>query len=107
MANATAEIMWMQSLFNELGCPISTLATLWCDNVGAIYLSANHVFHAQTKHIELDYHFIHEQIQLGKLQVKFISSKDQVADILTKPLGHLHFECHRDKLRLLLHPPSI
>ena len=107
MANATTEIIWMQSLFHELGCPISTTATLWCENVGAIYLSVNPVFHARTKHIELDYHFVCEQIQLGKLQAKFISSDDQVADILTKPLGRLPFERHRDKLRLLLHLPSV
>ena len=107
MANATTEIIWMQSLLTELGCLMPTPATLWCDNVGAIYLSANPVFHARTKHIELDYHFVREQINLGKVHVRFISSEDQIADILTKPLGRVPFKKHRDKLRLLLHPPSV
>ena len=107
MANAIAEIMWLHSLLTELGCLSSTPATLWCDNVGAIYLSANPVFHARTKHIELDYHFVREQNQQGKVIVKFISSEDQIADILTKPLGRSLFEKHRLKLRLLSHPPSV
>lgn len=107
MANATAEIMWLHSLLNELGCPPSTPATLWYDNVGAIYLSANPVFHARTKHIELDYHFVREKIQQGKVIVKFISSEDQIADILTKPLGRVLFEKHHSKLRLLSHPSSV
>ena len=107
MENATAEIMWMRSLLSELGCPLSTPATLQCDNVGAIYLSANPVFYARTKHIELDYHFVREQIQQGKVVVRFISSEDQIADILTKPLGRASFKRHRNKLRLLEHVPSV
>ena len=107
MANATAEIMWMQSLLSELGCSLPHPATLWCDNVGAIYLTANPVFHARTKHIELDYHFVREQIQLGRVRVKFISSADQIADILTKSLSCVPFDRHRSKLRLISHAPSV
>jgi hypothetical protein len=46
LANATAEVMWVHILLTE-----------WCDNIGATYLSANPVFHARTKHIEVNYHF--------------------------------------------------
>jgi len=52
MANATAEIIWIQTLLKELRLANSSSATLWCDNLGATYLSANPVFHARTKHIE-------------------------------------------------------
>jgi hypothetical protein len=98
--------MWLKSLLSELGSSPPLPATIWCDNIGAIYLSSNPVFHARTKHIELDYHFIREQVQSKAIQVKFISSADQIADILTKPLGSRLFHRHRDKLRLLSKPPS-
>ena len=79
---------------------------MWCDNVGAIYLSTNPVSHARTKHVELDYHFIREKVQQGIIQINYISSSDQMADILTKPLGRPLFERHRDKLRLRCTPDS-
>jgi hypothetical protein len=58
IANATTEIMWVQMMLQELGIPHSLVATLWCDNLGATYLSANPVFHTRTKHIEVDYQFV-------------------------------------------------
>ena len=106
LANSTAEIMWLWSLLFELGFFSSNPATLWCDNVGVIYLCSNPVFHARTKHIELDYHFIREQVQQCNIQVRFISLDDQIADILTKPLGQCLFVNHRDKLWLYSSPPS-
>jgi histone deacetylase 1/2 len=60
LANASAEVIWVQSLLGELGVPQSQSPILWCDNIGATYLSANPVFHARTKHIEVDYHFVRE-----------------------------------------------
>jgi len=86
MANATAEIMWIQSLLKELGVRSSPTARLWCDNLGATYLSANPVFHARTKHIEIDYHFVRERVAQKLLDIKLIGTNDQVADGFTKPL---------------------
>jgi hypothetical protein len=60
LANATAEIIWIQTLLDELGVSHPPVVALWCDNLGATYLSANPVFHAHTKHIEVDYHFVRE-----------------------------------------------
>jgi hypothetical protein len=58
----------------------------WRDNLGATYLSANPVFHARTKHIEIDYHFVRERVASNHLAIKFISTRDQLADGLTKAL---------------------
>jgi hypothetical protein len=58
LADATAEVIWVQTLLKELGVSQTRSAVLWCDNIGATYLSANPVFHAGTKHIEIDYHFV-------------------------------------------------
>ena len=84
LANATAEVIWVQSLLDELGISQSQVPILWCDNIGATYLSANPVLHARTKHIEVDYHFVRERVARKQLEVRIISSDDQVADGFTK-----------------------
>jgi histone deacetylase 1/2 len=86
IANATAELRWIQSLLTEIGVVQGQAPTLWCDNLGAIFLTANPVFHARAKHIEIDFHFVREKVAAGELQVRFISSADQIADIFTKAL---------------------
>jgi histone deacetylase 1/2 len=87
LANGTAEVMWVQTLLDELGVSQSKAAVLWCDNIGATYLSANPVFHARTKHIEVDYHFVRERVAQKLLDIRFIASGDQVADGFTKSLS--------------------
>jgi histone deacetylase 1/2 len=100
MANATAEIIWMESLLKELGVRPQQTPCLWCDNLGATYLSANPVFHARAKHIEIDFHFVRERVRRKQLQVRFISSRDQIADGFTKALPTNKFEAFRDNLNL-------
>jgi histone deacetylase 1/2 len=100
LANATAEVMWVQTVLKELGVRGPKFARLWCDNLGATYLSANPVFHARTKHIEVDFHFVRERVAQGLLQIRFISTKDQVADGFTKPIPVRQLEEFRRNLNL-------
>jgi histone deacetylase 1/2 len=100
MANATAEVIWLESLLKELGVRSPQTPCLWCDNLGATYLSANPVFHARAKHIEIDCHFVRERVRRKQLQVRFISSKDQIADGFTQALPANKFEAFRDNLNL-------
>jgi hypothetical protein len=72
LANATAEVMWIQTLLMELGVRAPRAAKLWCDNIGAKYLSANPVFHARTKHIEVDFHFVRERVARKLLDIGYI-----------------------------------
>jgi hypothetical protein len=62
----------VQILSKEFGADHPKNTPLWCDNLGATYLSANLVFHAGTKHIEVDYHFIQGQVANKLLNVRFI-----------------------------------
>jgi len=105
LADGTAEILWIRSLLAELRISTSSMTMLWCDNLGANFLSANLVFHARTKHVEVDYHFVHDCVVKREIQVRFISSKDQLADVLTKPLLPVSFAYFRSKLRVES-PPS-
>ncbi|GAA0144099.1 transmembrane signal receptor [Lithospermum erythrorhizon] len=101
LANCAAELSWLVSLLGELHVPISAAPVLWCDNLGATFLSANPVFHARTKHIEIDFHFVREKVARKELVVRFISTKESLADILTKPLSHVRFKFFIAKLRLV------
>jgi hypothetical protein len=101
LANATAELIWVQALLGELGIRLSQKPCLWCDNVRATYLSANPVFHARTKHIEINFHFVRERVAAKKLKIKFVSSKDQIADGFTKSLHVRLFDVFRRNLNLL------
>jgi hypothetical protein len=74
---------------------------LWCDNLGATYLTANPVFHAWTKHIEIDFHFVRERVSAGELDVRFISSNDQLADVFTKPATRQMLDRFKTNLNLV------
>ncbi|KAD4888537.1 hypothetical protein E3N88_20610 [Mikania micrantha] len=100
-ADIVAELTWLQALICELRVSTKKVPTLWCDNLGATYLSANPVFHARTKHVEVDFHFVREKVAQGKLSVQFISTNDHV---FTKPLPSQWFLFLRSKLQVV--PPQ-
>jgi histone deacetylase 1/2 len=67
LANATTELIWVEALLRELGVRLQEKPCLWYDNLGAVYLSVNPVFHARTKHIEIDFHFVRERVADNRL----------------------------------------
>jgi hypothetical protein len=85
LANGTTEAIWIQSLLKELHIVQPRVLVLWCDNLRATYLSSNPRFHAHTKYIEVNFHFVQEKVALGAMEVRFITSGDQIAGIFTKP----------------------
>jgi hypothetical protein len=102
LANGAAKAIWISSLLKELGVTQRCAPVLWCDNLGATYLTTNPVFHARTKHIEIDFHFVRERVANGALQVKFfISSSDQLADVFTKPAMRQMLDQFKSNLNLV------
>jgi hypothetical protein len=74
---------------------------LWCDILGAKRLSANPTFHGRMKHVEVDYHFVRERLAKGLVDIKFISTHDQVADGFTKALPTWFLEDFRNNLNII------
>jgi histone deacetylase 1/2 len=103
LTHASADLLWISFILRDIGFPTSLPCTLYSDNMGATQLAHNPVFHARTKHVELSYHFIRELVSTGFLQVSFVRSTNQLADLFTKGLSSSTFCFFRDKL--MWHPP--
>ena len=90
-----------------MGVFLSTPPKLWCDNVSALAIASNLVFHARTKHIEMDYHFIRDRVLCRDLQVKYIAIDDQLAEVFTKSLPTARFVFLRSKIKLPIAPMTL
>ena len=86
LANAVAELTWMESLLYELQISFSPPPLLFCDNISATYVAVNPILHSRTKHVEIDYHFVHEKVSIGSLVVHFTPFESQLANIMTRTL---------------------
>ena len=78
-------------ILKDLGIFLSMPPMLWCDNVFALALASNLIFHTWNKYIEVDYHYIRENILAKDLKVNFLNSLDQLANVFTKALSSPHF----------------
>ena len=75
---------------------------LWYQS--AIKLAHNPIYHARSKHIELQYHFVREKIESSEIDLVFCNTKDNMVDIFTKPLVKLKFDFFRSKLGVVENP---
>lgn len=96
---ATKEIIWLNRLFRDIK-KLEQRPILQVDNVAAVRLTLNPELHRRTKHIRTKYFFIREMVNHGKLCVQNISTKDQVADIMTKPLPKARLQTLCEKMGL-------
>ncbi|GJT64366.1 retrovirus-related pol polyprotein from transposon TNT 1-94 [Tanacetum coccineum] len=92
MATTTCELKWLKALLLCLGVAHPRPMKLSCDNQAALHISANPVFHKRTKHIEVDCHFIRDEILKGNIATRYVPTHIQLADIFTKELGEKEFD---------------
>ena len=64
--------MWLKSLFSELGYPCAHILVLWSDNLAAKSITENPVFHARTKHLEIDIYFVREKVENGEVEIRYV-----------------------------------
>jgi hypothetical protein len=94
-------------LFKELKNFLPAPPMLWCDNISALALASNPIFHACTKHVEVGYHFEREKVLIKGILIKFISTHDQVANVFTKGLPSAHFLALKSKLMVAPSPINL
>lgn len=106
MADKVSELLWFRGLLPAMGIPCTKPIVLDSDSLSAIHLAANPIYHAQTKHVGNDVHFIRDEIIRGTIPTRHVSTKSQLADIMTKSLGRCEFEAFLFKLDVCdLHTP--
>ncbi|GKB58819.1 retrovirus-related pol polyprotein from transposon TNT 1-94, partial [Tanacetum coccineum] len=86
MALTCCEVTWLVSLLKDLRIKDLGPVDLKCDNLATIHIASNPVFHDRTKHIEVDCHYVKDQIKLGLVKPSYVSTIEQVADVFTKVL---------------------
>ncbi|KAJ4792962.1 Pol [Rhynchospora pubera] len=79
------QLLWMMQTLRDFELDFQKVPIL-CDNTSAILISKNPVLHSRTKHIEIRHHFIRDHVEKGDVELVYIDTKEQIADIFTKPL---------------------
>jgi hypothetical protein len=95
-----AQLLWMRQTLRDYSYKL-TKVPLLCDNESAIRMADNPVEHSRTKHIAIRYHFLRDHQQKGDIEISYINTKDQLADIFTKPLDEQTFNKLRHELNIL------
>ena len=88
-SESACEGIWLKRLYDEIKGEVTNPKplTIFCDNQGAIEITRNPKFHERTKHIDIKYHFVRSLVEDGKLNLSYIPSSEQVANITTKALS--------------------
>jgi hypothetical protein len=95
-----AQLLWMRQTLRDYGYKL-TKVPLLCDNESAIRMADNPVEHSRIKHIAIQYHFLRDHQQKEDIEISYINTKDQLADIFTKPLDEQTFNKLRHELNIL------
>jgi len=95
------QVLWMKHTLKDIRVVYEDLVTIFCDNISAINISKNLVMHSRTKHISIRYHFLREKVTENEVKLEYVSTKDQIVDIFTKPLPKDTFEYLREELGVI------
>nr|GEU77870.1 copia protein [Tanacetum cinerariifolium] len=95
LSGCCAQILWMRSQLTDYGLGFNKIL-MYCDNKSVIALCCNNFQHFRSKHIDIRYHFIKEHVENGVIELYFVNTEYQLADIFTKALG-------REIIKFLIH----
>ncbi|CAL8151067.1 unnamed protein product [Prunus armeniaca] len=97
-AEVTTQAIWLRFVLEDFGELQTEATSLHCDNISAIAITKNPVFHQKTKHIDRRYHFIKDALQEEVIDLEYCPTNEQLADIFTKPLAKDRFNYLRGML---------
>ena len=98
------QILWMKKALQDIHMTCDKPSPILCDNTSAISISKNQIMHSKTKHIPIKFHFLRDQVTENNIKLEYIGTKEQVAEVFTKPLPRETFEYLREKLGVILSP---
>ena len=98
MAQAASEIVFLRRFIGQFGCDVKEPTVLYADNLSAMALAKNPVFHSRTKHIDVQHHYIRECVDNGWINLVHVSTGEMMADVLTKPLARPKFREFCEKM---------
>ncbi|WJX88387.1 hypothetical protein P8452_70484 [Trifolium repens] len=98
-AKCCTQLLWMKYQLEDYNIAENGIP-LYCDNTAAIHLSKNPILHSRAKHIEIKHHFIRDHVQKGTIDIQFIDTDHQWADIFTKPLAIERFDFIKKNLNM-------
>jgi hypothetical protein len=101
MAHGVCELLWIRNILKDLRIKYREPMDLHCDNKAAIEIAHNPVQHDRTKHVEVDRHFIKENLDRKIIKFPFVQSENQLADVLTKAVSRRVFNSSIDKLGMI------
>ncbi|SYW78499.1 uncharacterized protein UHO2_02562 [Ustilago hordei] len=96
---ATREVLFLKQLLCSIGIATGT-PMVYSDNTGCIQVSKDPAQHWKLKHIDTKYHFVHNNVQEGRVQIKYVDTTRNLADVLTKPIGRQAMQQARSGLHL-------
>ena len=102
-ANYCSQVLWIRNQLEDFSFEYTNIQIL-CDNTSAINLSKNPIQHSRSKHIEIKHHFIRDHVSKKEIELLFTDTKNQLADIFTKPLVEDRFLFIKEKLNIIKNP---
>lgn len=101
MCSDTCEVIWLRNIPEYIEERKGSPTSIKCDNQSSIKLENNPIYHASSKQIETQYHFLWEKVQSIEIYMLYYNTNENVVDIFTKPLGKSRFVICRDKLGIV------
>eukprot|EP01018_Ginkgo_biloba_P023866 Gb_15786 [translate_table: standard] len=104
LCSATCEAIWLRRILEDMGEKKEGPTPIKSDNQNSMKLTNNPIYHARSKHIETQHHFVREKIQSREVDLMHCNTNENIADVFTKPLGKTKFVMCRDMLGIIKNP---